>query len=1096
MPSGNRPKAPPTPGSRGFFLDFERPNEPQCKFPTDAAHPFPPAVTAKLANSLTTDEVFKTSLVGEDADERRRKKWKLIRQLWSIFRQPPYNRGSIENALWFYGNRGVTVHHFVMAIVSEFKFAQRLNVDNYLRWLYWSFEGGSQDGVDWRDMLVAFKIVILFRMVKTRALDLLIILFDIYAVPGAKGDLGHPDDDWYLPKANKYLAKIFHSVCETEDDIKSIDEHIATCVHDLKHCEALGISGHSKKKSNEESKFDFGSLSQYGSRLSYEGSLIDDEHVSMTTAASATNKKDHMTRRAFKNMLKLPSGEELVNLFKKFAWQRLPSELRLQALDEAQTQGLKKADAVLMRFKLEQALYMHVISVYRSCFKHWYKKVQEETKVTKYLQKQLFKSYGKSFKFWRLLASHKKLKRQRRLLGEVMGVYSVKARCFARMKLYIYQVKRVMATVGPFNPHVKDFRQGGMHIRQYRRISKLREYYHRWWNECVKMNNWELAECHDYERICRPIFKAWGSYATWEARQKRFELVVLERQEDFNKRMAATDQLVAEMIQMEKEKIEKQKLEEAEQRVIEKKNRLENAKIRAQKDRMDDQRLIKSVQREARRVRIFKQMKKMKKEFNKAWVKRREEMLRKSAVRVREYLAVPENKVAIIMKFEKLKKEFYAPPARENMEREKRLSNPKNIVFLYLEAMLTKHNMDLKRVIPKFSKETPGVLTYDEFAGMVRTLGINMNPVQINDCIKGVDTDGDGFIEFKELQASFKDVMYMGVPGSKWKMYIDPVQDIICYHNFETGEKVMEYQMTDQKLMEISEANYYGEAWWEANEMAKEMKNEDWDNKFKDYMVRRMQYMYRLWKSRRKREKVIWRIKNRESSLKQEKFIKCIHMIETALDARKSRERFKLQLHLTYEKVWDISCDPARMFYYNHQTKQSTWDRPALLWRYGDVPVPPKWIPCKPTEQKEGDPPPTTQHYWHVIAKKDIPRKPDGLPLCEECELNLALQFCEQCERNYCFPCKRKIHCHPLGFSQLRPKPKDLMDPTYHIRVANFTHTYKPVKRHLCQLCRSDKLLAGIKCVECNQELCRPCSRRLHSDGCDKEFLTHTLYNI
>jgi len=391
MPSGNRQKAPPTPSSRGFFLDFERPDEPQGKFPTQAAHPYTPAVTLALAKTLTVDEVFKTSFVTEDAEERRKKKWKLVRQLWSIFRQPPYNRGSIENALWFYGNRGVTVHHFVMAIVSEFKFDRRLNVDGYLRWLYWSFEGGSQDGADWRDMLVAFKVVILFRLVKSRAVDLLIIFFDIYAVPGAKGDLGHPDDDWYLPKANKYLARIFHSVCETDADIKTIDEMIAAAVHDLKHCEALGISGIPKKKKiQEETKFDFESLkSQFNSRVSYEGSLIDDDHVSATTVASATDKKDNMTRKAFKHMLKLPSGVELVNFFKKIAWMRLPSELRLQALDEVQTQGLQRADTILMRFKVEQALYMYVKSVYRSCFRQWYRKVQEETRVTKYLGKKL-----------------------------------------------------------------------------------------------------------------------------------------------------------------------------------------------------------------------------------------------------------------------------------------------------------------------------------------------------------------------------------------------------------------------------------------------------------------------------------------------------------------------------------------------------------------------------------------------------------------------------------------------------------------------------------------------------------------------------------
>lgn len=44
----------------------------------------------------------------------------------------------------------------------------------------------------------------------------------------------------------------------------------------------------------------------------------------------------------------------------------------------------------------------------------------------------------------------------------------------------------------------------------------------------------------------------------------------------------------------------------------------------------------------------------------------------------------------------------------------------------------------------------------------------------------------------------------MGVPGSPWKMYIDPAEDVLCYHNFQTGEKIFDYQMKDKKLREIS----------------------------------------------------------------------------------------------------------------------------------------------------------------------------------------------------------------------------------------------------------------------------------------------------
>lgn len=59
---------------------------------------------------------------------------------------------------------------------------------------------------------------------------------------------------------------------------------------------------------------------------------------------------------------------------------------------------------------------------------------------------------------------------------------------------------------------------------------------------------------------------------------------------------------------------------------------------------------------------------------------------------------------------------------------------------------------------------------------------------------------GDGFLEMKELENAMKNVDQMGVPGSKWKFYVDPAQDVICYHNFHADEKVFEYQMKDDKL--------------------------------------------------------------------------------------------------------------------------------------------------------------------------------------------------------------------------------------------------------------------------------------------------------
>ena len=44
----------------------------------------------------------------------------------------------------------------------------------------------------------------------------------------------------------------------------------------------------------------------------------------------------------------------------------------------------------------------------------------------------------------------------------------------------------------------------------------------------------------------------------------------------------------------------------------------------------------------------------------------------------------------------------------------------------------------------------------------------------------------------------------MGVEGSPWKMFVDPVEACMCYYNFDTHEKIYDYKMKDKKLKAIN----------------------------------------------------------------------------------------------------------------------------------------------------------------------------------------------------------------------------------------------------------------------------------------------------
>jgi hypothetical protein len=84
-------------------------------------------------------------------------------------------------------------------------------------------------------------------------------------------------------------------------------------------------------------------------------------------------------------------------------------------------------------------------------------------------------------------------------------------------------------------------------------------------------------------------------------------------------------------------------------------------------------------------------------------------------------------------------------------------------------------------------------------------------------------------------------------------------------------------------------------------------------------MAKRMQYMYRQWKCRKRRGKKLWSVNNAIMDRKRKKQTNVIAFIENGFVCAKTRLEFKKQLHLVYEKAWDT--ESGRMYWYNHHTK-------------------------------------------------------------------------------------------------------------------------------------------------------------------------------
>ena len=310
--------------------------------------------------------------------------------------------------------------------------------------------------------------------------------------------------------------------------------------------------------------------------------------------------------------------------------------------------------------------------------------------------------------------------------------------------------------------------------------------------------------------------------------------------------------------------------------------------------------------------------------------------------------------------------------------------------------------------------------------------------------------------------------------------------------------------MTDKKLHEINIANYYGEAAHTAKLKQKAAKDEDWERRYCNYMARRMQYMYKIWKCRKKRRDKLGQIQSSQSRFKHSREKLIMTFLELRIAGWKARVKFEREYKMTIEKVFDTKSQ--RMFWYNHVTKVSVWEQPKLIRRYGDVEKPFPWVvneedTCIVIPDSEGGDGETTYkniNYWHVIAKKQMTRKPDGVYLCSYCQYHISIRKCLDCDANFCFTCFRELHSSPFGFNQRVDLVKETnerkKDTAFIEQMTRQDHQWKRVEPKKCVMCNTDRVMAAYSCEQCEKSaLCRPCARRLHNHPDSKG---HTLLEI
>lgn len=291
-----------------------------------------------LAESMTFEQIIDTGEFVEDDDIRRKYKWKAIRNFYTVTQQEKYKHGRIEKALWTHAGSIVTSHHFVAAIIAEFNFDNSMYYDRQLRNMYFSFEGGKHDKADWRDILATFKVMVSFRFVKENPLELIMSIFDIYTTGDNQGK-SIKKEYYVLQNASEYVRRIMLIPCITTAEVGAMGSQLVDLFHVLKA------------------------------------------------------EKQTITHLSLKRLLESTEHNHLVKTWAKFAWERLPTDLRLIAYDEAQMRHRDNAEALLMRHKLAQAILMYNKSILRIVYREWKLEMLRESGVRNFINRILYRYF-------------------------------------------------------------------------------------------------------------------------------------------------------------------------------------------------------------------------------------------------------------------------------------------------------------------------------------------------------------------------------------------------------------------------------------------------------------------------------------------------------------------------------------------------------------------------------------------------------------------------------------------------------------------------------------------------------------------------------
>eukprot|EP00614_Pseudopedinella_elastica_P012522 CAMPEP_0172589590 /NCGR_PEP_ID=MMETSP1068-20121228/8257_1 /TAXON_ID=35684 /ORGANISM="Pseudopedinella elastica, Strain CCMP716" /LENGTH=920 /DNA_ID=CAMNT_0013385211 /DNA_START=121 /DNA_END=2884 /DNA_ORIENTATION=+ len=753
--------------------------------------------------------------------EARVRKWELLRHLHGVLygSGSKYRYVSLEGALWSRADTDgfVGSDTFVSSLIGAYRFDRSMRMETRLRRLYKCFEGAESDRVDYREVSASLRVLEAYRELPRKSKTLMLHLYDLWADKDNEYDQHGHSSAKQIPTA--HALRLMGLGAESDRDLKKTRARFLGCL-------AAAAPAHGLKP---------------------------------TTSL--------LPRALFVEVLE--RWPDVVEAWREVMWNRCTDEMRLAYLANEEATSQERCDYLDQKMKMKKAMERFEGSLTKRTFEAW---VEFYTFYKELNNKRLYVMYKSSRRAllgWHEWAADHRRRVMLKRVATTMGKLNLQRYPFGRWKRYLANQRRVGFTTARFSPEYRLFSEGFSALRFAWRRGSLRLAISEWREETVFQANWEYARKYSVLLHKRVNFGAWRLHVKDRVAHYRREEEARANQKQMKKMMEDFAQMDADAEAAAIAEAERLEREAREGKLREKEMKIFWANQKKDADKQANDRFILWSQKDERDRRGREQRSALWKGFAAKWRIREDRAAEKARLKTREWIkdkAASRN--AVERALTQLNKDFYSPPSVENQAREEARGSVGCLMMIHLMAMLFQMKQNGNEILMRewllqFDHDQSGTIDAEEFLGICNSIdGLSLKADEVREIVQAMDANGDGVIVPSEFEKFAEQVeRHCGVARSPWKIYIDKEQDMQCYHNIQTGEKVFDFEMTKKKLVEINEANLVAAAEHEARVDSWKLMNLDWEQTLKEYAARVLQRLYHSWHQNRLLDRLRFRMR-------------------------------------------------------------------------------------------------------------------------------------------------------------------------------------------------------------------------------------------